>query len=332
VTETDTDSGSAFQVQGTWDDDAWDSLVGQSRNGTLLHTRRYLAHEGDRFRDASVTVAGPDGGLLAVLPAAWHPQQPGVVVSHPGLTYGGLVLGAKTTIADVPPMLAAVQSYYRGLEVSEFIYKQVPRLYHRQPSDDETFALVGVGATLFRCDLTVAVNLATAPRVSSTRKNGAKRAAKAGLTVIDRTPDEKSDVGRLPEFWPLLEDVLAGRHEARPTHTLAEMEWLAAQFPADIRCPLVLLDGAMVGGAVIYVAGPVWHTQYMATNEVGRDAHALDLLLMTLTDRARDAGASWLDFGTSMLDVGMLNTGLHHFKMTFGGQTHAHLHWSVPLS
>ena len=70
---------------------AWDDLVARSVNGTILHTRRFLAYHGSRFRDRSLVVTKSNGKLAGVLPAAEDPVDQSVVTSHPGLTYGGLV-------------------------------------------------------------------------------------------------------------------------------------------------------------------------------------------------------------------------------------------------
>ena len=315
-----------MRVRTTWSADEWDELVRGSRNGTLLHTRRYLEHQGDRFADRSVLVES-DSGPVAVFPAARHPQRPEVVVSHPGLTYGGLVTAPNVGVPDVAEAMAAVVGHFAQEGVSEVIYKQVPRLYHRVPNDDDSFALVRLGASPQRCDVSVSVDLRTPPRISSTRRNTARRAAREGARVCE-------GVEHLEAFWQVLQEVLAERHDAEPVHTLAEMAQLQSAFPDDVRCFVVLgPDDTVVGGAVVYVAGQAWHTQYMAAGAAGRRVWALDLLLSELIGIGQAAGAAWLDFGTSMEDSGRrLNTGLHNFKLSFGGQTHAYLHWRLAVS
>ena len=48
---------------------AWDDLVARSANGTILHTRKFLAYHGDRFRDRSLVVTKSNGKLAGVLDA-----------------------------------------------------------------------------------------------------------------------------------------------------------------------------------------------------------------------------------------------------------------------
>ena len=73
------------------DADRWDALVASAVNATFLHTRRFLSYHGERFADRSSIVCDSDGRIVGVFPAALDPADPGVVVSHPGITYGGLV-------------------------------------------------------------------------------------------------------------------------------------------------------------------------------------------------------------------------------------------------
>ena len=75
---------------------AWDRFVMQeSGNGTFLQTRNFLNyHPAGRFEDASLVVYNEHGGLGAVVPGAVQQRKDGrkVFRSHPGSTYGGLVL------------------------------------------------------------------------------------------------------------------------------------------------------------------------------------------------------------------------------------------------
>ena len=52
------------------DAQAWDALCESAYMSTLLHTRRYMAHHGDRFIDRSVLIEEDDGRFLGAIPAA----------------------------------------------------------------------------------------------------------------------------------------------------------------------------------------------------------------------------------------------------------------------
>src|SRR4051794_39650681 len=68
----------------------WDEFISRARNATFLFNREYMEYHAERFLDHSLMLhQGKD--LVAVLPA--NMDADGVLASHDGLTYGGLVVG-----------------------------------------------------------------------------------------------------------------------------------------------------------------------------------------------------------------------------------------------
>jgi hypothetical protein len=82
------------------------------------------------------------------------------------------------------------------------------------------------------------------------------------------------------------------------------------------------LDGNLLAGAMIFRYGHVWHTQYLACSESGRALGALDLVISTVKEKATEAGAQYLSFGTSTEQDGrVLNMGLLWQKESFGARS-----------
>src|SRR5689334_12021295 len=75
---------------------SWDQFVRSSKNGTFLFLRDYMEYHQDRFEDHSLIVRaeGEPGPVIGLLPAN---RRGGVLESHGGLTYGGVVSGASMT-------------------------------------------------------------------------------------------------------------------------------------------------------------------------------------------------------------------------------------------
>jgi hypothetical protein len=293
------------------DADAWDDLVGRAANGTLLHTRRYLGYHGEKFADRSLVVLR-DGRPEAVLPAALDPDDPACVVSHPGVTYGGLVhLPSFRGMAVVDALRAAAAHW----QAERVLYKPVPHVFHRAAAQDDLWALFLLGATRYRTDLSWAVDL-TGPMTWT--GNRRRSATKAPVEVA-------RDDAALAAFWAVLEASLGERHGVRPVHTAAEMADLMRRCPDEIALHVARRDCAVVAGAIVYVAGAAWHTQYLAASPEGRSCGALDAVIAYGVDAARAAGARWYDFGISNEDRGRsLNEGLFFYKSSFGGGSVVH--------
>lgn len=301
--------------------DAWQSFVAGSRNGTFLFDRDFMEYHGNRFEDHSLMVRDAAGGLVGLLPA----NVDGTVLnSHGGLTYGGLVVGASPGSVQVLGMLAAVREALPGFGIECLAYKTVPWIYHRQPAEEDRYALFRLGARLVRRDVLSVVTPRDRLPFQERRARGIRGAAKAGVVVAETT-----DFG---SFWSVLEENLRQRHGVGPVHSLAEIEMLAARFPRNIRLFIASLDAAVIAGVAMFVTDRVAHVQYISANDTGRRNHALDLLFATLLDR-EFAAVPYFDFGISNEQQGrILNEGLVAQKEGFGARTVVHDYYELDAS
>jgi hypothetical protein len=305
--------------------EAWEDLVARSCNGTFLHTRRFLSYHGDRFCDRSVLVEDRKGRVVGVLPAAENPSRPGVIVSHPGLTYGGLVHDGSVRGASMISALRDIAYHYRGLGYRLLCYKAVPSLYHTEPADDDLYALFRLEARRYRSDLSAAIYLGHRGRVTQRRLRSRRTAEAAGVTTEESWND-------IAGFWNILEANLARRHDTSPVHSLAEIRRLHDLFPEHIVLITGRLGETLAGGAVLFTAGPAMHMQYTATTDEGRAGCVTDLVMEHGIDLARRRGHRFFDFGVSTPHEGWyLDEGLYEFKVSFGAGGVVHDHYEIDL-
>ena len=111
---------------------AWDAFVAQSKNGTFLFFRDYMDYHRDRFDDHSLMFY-LDGRLYALLPANRVGE---TLYTHQGLSYGGLVMSSENTTAHVCTLFAELNVWLRDEGFSRVVYKAVPWIYHRLPSEE----------------------------------------------------------------------------------------------------------------------------------------------------------------------------------------------------
>ncbi|RAN83109.1 GNAT family N-acetyltransferase [Bacillus sp. SRB_336] len=297
---------------------AWDALVDRSRNGNLLHRRGYMDYHADRFVDRSLVVER-GGEFVAVFPAN---VQDRAVTSHGGLTYAGLIashaLRAESTLA----LFEQIGNHYRALGVQRVIYKAVPHVFHAFPAEEDLYALHRLGARLARRDLSSVIALQEPYRFTPGRRRAVNRAKRAGIDV--RTNAD------LASFHRLLSEVLR-RHDAVPTHSLAEMRLLQSRFPQHIVLHEARRDGALLAGVLVYDFGHVVHTQYLAASDEGRQLDALSLLLAQLIEHTY-ASRRHFSFGISTEQQGqVLNAGLVAQKEYFGARAVVHDIYEWPL-
>lgn len=297
----------------------WDAFVRSSRNATFLHERGYMDYHADRFQDHSLLVFA-DGTLRGLLPAN---AASGSLVSHGGLTYGGLIVDDSQGAIEVLSMMEAVLDHARAQGFGTFHYKTIPSMYHRSPCEEDRYALFRLGGTLSRRDVLSVV--AQSPRLpfQSRRARGARSAQKAGVTLIEETD--------YAPFWEVLSQNLRARFGVDPVHSLDEITLLAKRFPANIRLFVARVDARCVAGVVVYESSNVAHVQYISANDEGRNTHALDALFAWLLNEVY-ASKPFFDFGISNEQQGrVVNEGLLAQKQGFGARTLVHDYYTIDL-
>jgi hypothetical protein len=296
--------------------EAWDAFCAGAANATFLHTRRFISYHGERFNDLSFLVMD-SGKLIGVFPAAQSLFDPALVVSHPGITYGGLVHQGKLAGTRMIEALEAIIHHYAKAGYRRLQYKPLPFIYATLPSQDDLYALFRLGAQRVRCDLSCCIDVAARRSLSERRRRGLKKAL-AAVTL-------SSEPSLLGELWRVVAQNLARKHDARPVHSLEELTLLQERFPQQIQVRCALMAGVVEAGVVFFNTARVWHAQYIAASEAANDVSALDAVFDATIVEARQAGARYFDFGTSNEDGGkVLNDGLYRFKSEFGGGGVAH--------
>ncbi|UOA09532.1 GNAT family N-acetyltransferase [Methylobacter sp. S3L5C] len=302
---------------------AWEGFCAGAVNSTLLHTRGFLSYHVDRFKDLSVLIM-QSGKLVGVFPAAESPSDTTLVISHPGITYGGIVHQGWLSGTRMIEVLTALAEYYGKNGYQRLQYKPVPFIYTKTPAQDDLYALFRLGAQRIRCDLSCTIDLTNRQPLSERRRRGLKKALKA-VTL-------SSDPALLGELWAVIAQNLAHKHNAKPVHSLAELTLLKDRFSQLITIRCALMDGHVEAGVVFFNSPSIWHAQYIAASEIAYNVSALDAVFDSAITDAQQVGVRYFDFGTSNEDGGkVLNDGLYRFKSEFGGGGIAHEYYEVNL-
>ena len=289
---------------------AWNTFVASSKNGTFLFDRNYMDYHADRFKDFSLMVYRR-GKLYALLPC--NIQEDMTVVSHGGLTYGGLIMNEKATAKDVLDVFRMLQDYLRQAGCRRIIYKPTPAIYHRQPAEEDLYAIVELfGARLKERALSSTIYRDQLNKWYRIRACGCKKAAEAGISI-----KESDDFAT---FWTILTDNLSHKYGLKPVHTTEEISRLQAAFPDNIRLFAAYKEEKMLGGTVLYITPQVVHSQYISANEEGKQLHVLDLLFHNVIGMSLKKHP-YFDFGISTEEHGIiLNEQLIYQKEGFGGR------------
>lgn len=124
--------------------DSWNEIVSTARAQHFMFFRDFIEYHDDRFIDASWLV-WRDGRPIAALPASRHGDE---VVSHGGLTFGGLISTSEITTSRAIESLGKITEGMRSDGIRRLVYKPTPHIYHRGPAEEDLFALFSTGRDL----------------------------------------------------------------------------------------------------------------------------------------------------------------------------------------
>ncbi len=269
----------------------WDSFVSDSKNGTFLFLRNYMDYHAERFHDHSLILCDDAGHIVALLPANRTADQ---FVSHGGLTFGGFITDNSMKTPTMLQIFEETLTFLKKKGVTKFVYKAIPHIYHRLPSEEDRYALFLCNARLIRCSALTVINSRNRLPFQERRKRGIKKAKQKGLSFCQCNDFES--------YWQILSDRLLRTHNASPVHSLSEIEKLRSRFPANIKLFACFQESTMLAGVLVYESDTVAHVQYIAANDLGRELSALDLLFDELITNQYKS-KSFFDFGIQMKKV-----------------------------
>lgn len=302
----------------------WDDFVMErAANGTFLQTRRFLGyHPEGRFRDASKMLYR-NQELVAVCPAAdCQVESARVFRSHPGSTFGGLVVAP--TQLRAPKLVELIQALDGSLRAEGYQAAELrptPDLFCREPDAAMEYALFHEG---FNQEMEIACTLplnqdyeALRKAYSYNKRYDLKKAEKRALAVAPLQTEEE-----VRAFHALL-CLNLRKFDTVPVHTAEELLELWRNRLREELSFLGVRDesGALVAGACLFYFKQtnVLHTQYLAT-DTGITAYVPSTILYDAVIREGLArGCAALSLGTCTHDHGhVLNTGLILNKEGYG--------------
>lgn len=288
----------------------WDGFVKTSKNGTFLLDRNYMDYHSTRFEDHSLMFYR-DGRLYAMLPAN---VKDGVLYSHQGLTYGGLVMHEDASAANIATLFSELNALLKDEGISKVVYKPTPWIYHLLPSEEDLYALFKVcKARVSARDISSTIIFDNRIKWHRDRRYGVNKARNNGVSV--RRSDD------LAAFWHVLDLNLGNKYGVKPVHTVEEMTLLKSRFPDNILLYVAEKDGETLGGTVLYVTNQVIHAQYISASPEGKRLRVIDAIYEVILNHDFADFRLYFDFGKSTENLGTyLNENLIYQKEGFGAR------------
>lgn len=286
----------------------WDEFIARAKNGSFLFYRGYMDYHADRFTDRSLMFYENDR-LLAVMPANVDGD---AMISHGGLTFGGVVSDSRMTTTKMRDIFAALRAFACAQQLKRIRYKAIPHFYHMVAAEEDQYCLFINNAKLVRRDVSSLIVLEGGGKFSKGKRYGVAKAKRLGLKV-DRSPE-------FERYMKIVREVVKAKYGVEPVHTGREMAMLAERFPDHIKLFATYERDDMIAGVIVYESHNVAHVQYMASSDFGKESGALDAVVDYLVNEYyRDK--RYFEFGISTeRDGHVLNETLVAFKEMFGAR------------
>ncbi|EAI4070946.1 GNAT family N-acetyltransferase [Campylobacter jejuni] len=295
----------------------WNNFNKHSKNGLFMFDRNYMDYHSDRFKDNSLMFY-EDNKLIALLPCNIKDN---ILYSHQGLTFGGFISDDNMKQNKMLECFVLLKEYMKINKIGKLIYKSIPYIYHKKPSDEDLYALFRNDAKLFRVDCSTTIDLQNICKMPKGRKAQISRAKREGVEIIE---SEDFD-----NFVVFLNSVLQKHHGVNAVHNADELKLLHSRFFENIKLFVARLDSEIIAASLVFIYENLVHAQYLASSDKGREIGALDLLIKSLMDKF-SLEKRYFDFGISTEDNGkFLNQGLISQKEGFGGRAIVHMTYDL---
>lgn len=293
----------------------WESFVAHSLQGTLFHTRAFLAyHPAERLQDTSLLFFKKEK-LLAILPAAFvQKDAERVLVSHPGASFGGLLTYPRQSVREHLELLASLQDFAREHDCAAIELTVPPLFYQQYPAQSHAYALWRSGFRTYRHELTQAVRLDAQREKNYSTEFQRKIRRAQSLGVVVRESDD------FATFYAILQRNLAERHSTQPAHSLVELLDLRRRLPERIRLFGAFVQEQMIAGYLLFVCNAQAALAfYIAQLYEEQHYRAINLLAHETMNWCERAGLAYFDFGTSTINAEP-NWGLIDFREAAGAR------------
>jgi hypothetical protein len=298
--------------------DEWEEFVNSSCNGTIFHTRKFLSyHPAERFKDSSL-IFKEKNKIISVITAAQIKKDGAVTfISHQGASYGGFVYKDSLSVRHAFDLTESLIEYCSNNNFEKIIITHSPFVYQKKYNNYIDFAFMKNGFQYLKREVSSVVPLdVKEDDVLSLFKSEARTAVRKSEKMgVEIRESEDFD-----DYYKILKNNLAMRHNVNPAHSLDELKKLKKLFPDEIQLIGAYIKNKMIAGVVNFFCNEkVVLVFYISNNMEYQQYRAVNYLFYTIIRDAVRRGLSYLDFGLFTVNMDP-NWGLGKFKENFGAR------------
>lgn len=306
-------------------EEEWDFfIIDRACNGSFLQSRKFLNyHESGKYIDCSLMFFYKEK-LVAICPACERKEEgKKVFSSHPGSTYGGIIVSKDVLRAE--KMLSLLDSFESFLIENGFekcVLKQNNPLMNIVDMDLLDFCLYFRKYKEYK-ELDIYVDYSdyniedVISNFSKLKKRLTKKCIENNMQLLELDSKEQ-----LTRFLEILSGNLE-KYGLKPYHSLHDLLDLKKRFPEEIQYWGCVYDNKIVAVSMTFLfnrAGCV-HTHYLAADSEFNKLSPMTFIYYKMIDYYKNKGYRYLSWGITTEHLGVdINYNLTNTKEEFGSR------------
>lgn len=242
----------------------------------------------DKFQDASLMIYN-NHELVALLPANKVGDE---LFSHQGLTYGGILFTKTQSVDSITAVISVIIEFLKANHIASLTIKQLPEFYYETYAKDIYNVLQTYNSEIILKQVILAIDYQSEYNIHKTKLKRFNKLKTNGFRIVEGQHE-------LERFWnTVLIKRLDEKHDSKPVHNLAEIQYLQDKFPSEILQYTIYNDTELLAGITIFKKGKVVKSQYGMASETGEKLKALDMLFVYLIRKYEEEGLHFFSMGT----------------------------------
>ena len=273
--------------------DEWEKFISDSNNGTIFQKQAFLKyHINRKFVDGSLVIKNKST-IVAVVPAAIKKN---ILYSHPGSSYGGIVLSHSLDFKMIHDILKVIDEYCIAQKYKALFLINSPSIYQKKSDQSLDYLLQWNGFKQTELYISHAVDMSKTSDILSLLTKRKRRYINNNQELNSLTFEEEA---YLDEFYDIL-IASKKKYNTTPTHSLDELIKLKDMFPQQIKLLVTRNENKIIGGSLIFFTNDnVALVFYNTILEQYRESQIAMLQLYKCMEIAKKYNLHWIDFGVS---------------------------------
>ena len=227
----------------------WDDFISNSNNGTIFNRQKFLSYHISRKFDDHSLLFFSDMKLIAVLPAVIiNSSGRRTLYSHPGASFGGLILNTNLSFAMIDAILSNLEKYCIDESIKELILINTPMIYYKTKDDSLNYLLLLHNFQIYENYISHYINIMNEENVINLLNKRKKRYLKQ---LLEDNKFIFCTDSSIDDFYKILLDSKKKFH-SKPTHSLQELKKIQELFPQKIKLLISKDQNKIIGGTLIF--------------------------------------------------------------------------------